>query len=303
MQPTVGGRDTVAWLLFIVLGICSLSPSMVWIVMWFFPLPLTILSATRSLHISGALSVILGLCLTHAGLGWSSWMVALSVFFMAWVMGDALKNKSRLFAPVITGTLVVVMVELVLLSLLRWQGHDLGQEILRSLEAASRANGPHQSSQWQAFTRDFKTNFSVLLPGMLCVIGFLLATLNLLGARLILYLGLNRDESVLKPFLDDFQLPSGVSVLYLVMTACFMLGMFKQPGWPAQFARNVALLSGFFMGIQGLASMWRRMRRTPGRFGILLLLITAGCLIRLIGQLYILVGLYDTLSYRRRRDV
>lgn len=302
----VGGQQAFAWIAFTVLIVLSLVQPLTWMLVWFYPIPLIVFTVTNRLWMPATLAGAYAVCLMLAGYGWSAWVFGLAIFFVGWVMGDSLKNRESPFAPLITGTMVFVMLELILFALLHWFGYNFSDIIVRSLE--SQAANPRLAgvspSVWSHQVRQFADQVRLLLPGGMCIWGLVAATINLLVARRLLSnVALPTGPLAPLPLLSAWRLPYTVAVVYMVTIVCVLLGLFQRVAWAWQFVNSGALITGFLVGVQGLSYLWRKLAKSPGRWLILLILLSAGVASRVVGQVYILVGLFDMLSSARRKDV
>lgn len=303
--------QAVALLVFAALTAASLVPQTSWAAIWFLPIPIIVFTALKSLWWPAGLSAVFTICLLIAGYGLSSIALGFAIFFIGWVMGDSVKKRESPYAPIVVGSLVIIMLELVLFALLRWLGLTLNEIVSQSLQQASVATGFHggSPSSWNSIVGHAESSVRLFLPGGVCIFGFLIATLNLLAARQLLRGATILDEDgrertiELHPLLGTWRLPYGVAIVYLAALVCYLFGIFAHHALLWQAVNSAALVSGFLVAIQGLAFIWRRLGTRKIRYLILIPLVILGAGIRLVGQLYIVIGIMDMISHERKRDV
>ncbi len=303
--------QTVALLLFAALIAASLLPQTSWAAIWFLPIPVIVFTALKPLWWPVGLSVVFTICLFIAGYGLSSIALGFAVFLIGWVMGDSVRKRESPYAPIVVGTLVIIMLELVLFALMKWLGFTLNEIVSQSLQQASAATGftGGNPALWNTIIQRAQESVRLFLPGGVCIFGFVVAALNLVAARQFL-----RGASVLeedgtertielRPLLRTWRLPYGVAIVYLAALFCYLFGIFAHHALLWQAVNSAALVSGFFVGIEGIAFMWRRLGERKIRFVILVPLIILGAAIRLVGQLYIVIGIMDMITHERKPDV
>ncbi|MDQ0190930.1 DUF2232 domain-containing protein [Alicyclobacillus cycloheptanicus] len=287
-------RLVAALISLILLGV-SLLPGFNLMMLWLFPLPLIIFHVTGAKRVSTVVAVLFAGGFLLSGFGWSAVLVAVAMYFLSFAMGDALQGSDSPYAALITGTLVFVMLELVFLAFLRWAGIDLFQDLSRQISnsAALYQAFPGVGQQsLNTFVQQELQTIQLMLPGILCMFAFLAAAVNLLLVRLVL-----RRTCSWQSLLLNWRMPYSIVAVYMVSLAFVLFGWFRDSSflWPA--ANNAMFLGGFFLGIQGLAFLWRRLHGRQLAYLWLTLLIGLSAF---LGNLFVLLGLIDSMVRARR---
>lgn len=288
----LGREGAAAGLAFLILAALSALPQFSLLVVWLLPMPLIVFTVLRMRFVPPILAAVAGACLLAVGFGWSALLFALGIYFLGWVMGESIMKSDSPYAPLITGTLVLLMLELVLLALIRWSGTDifaaLTNQITLSLQQDQKLLGLSQLSTPDMITTAVQW-VRMMMPGLLTIFAFLLATLNLLLARLLL----GQKAGPRKPLLSTWRLPNSVVTVYVLALTFGLFGGLKSQPVFWQMINNVMFLAGFLIGIQGVAFIWRRIKERRGGYVWLVLLLLAAS-IQLVGDIYILIGLFDS---------
>ena len=296
------GREAlVAGVVFVILAAISVIPLFTLWVVWLMPIPLIVFTVLNKPKIPPLLAVLSAGCLLLSGFGWSAFMFGLGIYFMGWVVGESLRKAESPYSPIIVGTLVMVMLEMVLLALIRFSGVDIFSSLSQQISAAlTRDHTQTQllhldAQQVQQLAADTTAWIRMMMPSLIVVFAFLFSALNFLLSRSIL----TGEQAVRQPLLSTWRLPNSVVGVYVLALTFLMFGLLKdQPFW-WQTVQNVVFLAGFFLGIQGIAYLWRKLRQSPGRYVWLTLLIL-GSSLRIVGDVYILLGLIDSANRVRR---
>lgn len=293
------GREAVlASVSFIVLLLMAMNPQSAWLAVWLLPVPIIVFHVIGQRRMSVGLACVIAVFLFILGLGITSLLCALGAYFIGWVMGESIRNSDSPYLPLITGTLVVVMLILVLLALVHWSGYDIytllsqetnvwlkQEQLMFGLDAAAAGQMATEIGQW----------IHLMIPSILCTLAFLVATLNLLLARAMV----GAKKLAMKPILLSWRLPNSVILVYVLSLTMVLFGWGKDlPVW-WQMANNLAFIAGLFIGIQGIAVVWRRLQNTRIRYLVLVLMILAAS-VKLIGSIYILIGLFDSMNRVKR---
>lgn len=293
-----GREATAAGLVFIVLAALTVLPQFALIAVWLLPMPLIVFTVLKARIVTPFLALAAGGSLLAVGFGWSALLFALGIYFIGWVMGESIASSESPYMPLITGTLVLVMLELVLLALVRFSGTDiysaLTSQINQSLQQDAALFKVNQASL-PAIVKSAVDWVRMMIPGLLVVFAFLWAAVNLLLARLIL----GEKAGPRKPLLSTWRLPNSIVVVYVIALIFAMFGGFKNYSVFAQLVNNTMFLAGFFIGIQGLAFIWRKIGQRKTRYVWLVLLLIASTF-RIVGDLFVLIGLFDSVRTTRR---
>jgi Predicted membrane protein (DUF2232) len=293
-----GRESLLASASFFILLAMSMDLHFSWLALWLLPFPIIVFQVIQQRWMSVGLACVIAVFLILTGLGIASLFCALGVYFMAWVMGESIRNSDSPFMPLITGTLVVVMMILVLLALVHWSGIDVFSLIAKQtdvlmkqqqgmfrIDAATASRLTTEMSQW----------IHLMIPSIICSMAFLIATVNLLLARALV----TAKKFDLKPILLSWRLPNSVILAYVLSLTVVLFGWGNDsPTW-WQMANNIVFLAGLFIGIQGLAHVWRRVQTVRARYFILFLMVVLAS-IKIVGSIYILIGLYDSMNSVRR---
>lgn len=294
----LGREATAAGLVFLVLTALTVLPQTAFLAVWLLPMPLIVFTVLKSRFAPVVLAMVAGMALLAVGFGWSAILFALGIYFIGWVMGESILNSESPYTPLITGTLVFVMLELVLLALVRWSGTDifaaLTQQINLSLQKDAQLLKMNQTSLPEMVQAAVDW-VRMMIPGLLGVLAFLLAALNLVLARGIL----GEKAGPHKPFLSAWKLPNSVIAVYVIALTFALFGGQKNPTIFWQLVNNTMFLAGFFIGIQGIAFIWRKIGQRRGRYIWLVVLLLASTF-RFVGDVYILIGLFDSVRTTRK---
>jgi hypothetical protein len=290
-QPDQVGREIIlAAAAYIGLLVLALMPQTHSFAVWLLPIPLMVLIVQNIRWAPIAMAVLAAALLVVMGYGWFAGFYGLAIYFMGWAMGESLQSGRSPYYALVLGTLTVVMLELVRLAMYRWAGMDLYAQLQSALTEAMQRNPSATREIIRTIVPAAVDRIRLLTPGLLCAIGFLLAVLNLLGARLIL-----GPAKFAQGLLSRYQLPRSVIFVYAVaLTAVlFQLGADSPFWW--QVWNNAAFLGGFFIGIQGLAFLWRRIQLHRARYAMLAGLVALSPL-PVVRSIYILLGLLDVMN-------
>lgn len=292
--PLRRARFAASWIYAILTGLC-LVPGVNGLVVWLLPVPLILFHVTGLRRATPAFAMLSTVCLFVSGFNWSSVLIGLALYFLSWVVGDSMQDVESAFAPLITGTLVFLMLELVLLALARWAGVDLFNVLSTQVSEALMRNqallGGDASQLKQIASQEIHT-IRIMLPGILCVGAFLAASVNVLVTRWIL-----RGAVEQQPLLLNWQLPYGVVAIYVICVAIVLFGWTHSSPFVWQAINSAMFLGGFLLGIQGLAFLWRRLYQRQLSYLWLTGLIV---LSMFIGNLFVLLGLVDSMIRARR---
>ncbi len=290
-QPDQVGREIIlAAVAYIGLLGLALMPSTHSFAVWLLPIPLMVLIVQNVRWAPVAMAALASVLLVVMGYGWFAGLYGLAIYFIGWAMGESLQSGHSPYYALILGTLTVVMLEIVRMAMFRWAGMDLYAELEAALTEALKQNPSATSETIRTLVPNVVERIRLLTPGILCVIGFLLAVLNLLGARLIL-----GPAKFAQGLLHRYQLPRSVIPVYVIaLTAVlFQIGADSPFWW--QVCNNVAFLCGFFLGIQGLAFLWRKIQMQRARYVMLAGLVVLSPL-PVVRSIYILIGLLDVMN-------
>lgn len=297
-QPRLGGQSTwTATMLFAVLAAAVVFTPLTGLVVWFMPVPFIVLSVQKSRILSIVLALVLALVLVAAGLGLTTIVFALGIYLVGWVMGEAAANSETAYPALITGTLVFVMMSLVGLAFLYWSGVHLQDEVLKQSQQSLQMYQPelHLSpAQVQQMSADVAARMNTALPAILAILSFLLATVNYLIARVLLY----SSEISSQPLLSTWRMPNAAVWVYVITTFCVVFGIGKGSSFLWSALNNAFVITGFFLVVQGVAFIWRRTRHLPTRYWWLCLTVVAAVL---LNSIFILIGLLDSMLMNRRR--
>ncbi|MCL6547434.1 MAG: YybS family protein [Alicyclobacillus sp.] len=299
MQPNMPYGRWVARAVLAVGIVLSAVPATAPVVAWLLPVPLMAAAAREPRWISVSGACLSCAALVLGGFGWSAPLFAMAAYFFGWVAGEAIAKSESLYVPLITGTLTFIMLELVQLAFLRAGGIDIGRELARWVAVSVSRSGSvaHLNAQ-------VKDNLSgwvaesvhLILPGALCIMAILLAAVNLTAGRALL----GRVGEGSPSLLDQWRLPVWVALVYvLALPALWFSPVSSAPVW-GQCLNTVVVVTGFLIGVQGLAYLWRRVSHRRVRRAWLVLMIGIVPVFPLVANLYVLFGLMDVFSGIRR---
>lgn len=278
----------------LIAGLCLL-PGANLLFIWLLPVPLIVFHVSRLRWPTPFMALVATGCLLVSGFNLTALLIGLAVYFLSWAMGDALAQMESPYAPLITGTFVFIMLELVILALTRWSGVDLftalSNQFAQTLSSNSTMLGVNQGALSQFESQEMGT-IRLMFPAILCVMAFLAAAVNLLLARLVL-----RRRIASAPLLRNWRLPYSVVAVYFITMAFVLFGWLRTSPLLWQAMNSGMFLSGFLLGIQGLALVWRRLYQRQLAYVWLTILIILSAF---IGNLFVLFGLIDSMLRARR---
>lgn len=297
---------TAAFLAFAALiTLIALTP-LAQLLIWFLPIPLIAFDALGSRWMPPILAALATASLLLVGFNWMALLLGLCVYFISWVMGQSIRRVESPHLPLITGTFVFIMLELVLLAFFRFNGIDINAALSQMVQTyltqnpalLHAANGQSVRQLTDAMLQQVHVAF----PAGLTISAFFLALANLYGARALM----GRRAVDRLPVLLTWRLPYSVAVAYVISLAFVLFGWLQhQPFW-WQIVNSVSLLAGFFIAIQGLAWIWRRIHHVRGAYGWMWLVVILSLLLNvvggwvIIGNVLILIGLVDLINSSRR---
>ncbi|MCL6452835.1 MAG: YybS family protein [Alicyclobacillus sp.] len=268
------------------------------LVVWLLPAPLVALSAGPSRALPIVLSVLAGVLLWMSGYGLASAVFAIGFYFVGWAMGEAIRHSAPPEEALVLGTLVFVMLGLVELALFRWSGADLSQLLVQQSALSATLYQPllgMSNAEVSAWSVSLAQTILRLLPALLVIAAFFGALLNYVAAYLILSMQARYQRP---PLLSVWRTPVWVGLAYILALAGMLVQTGTSPSYGWDVVDNAALLAGFFVLIQGIAMVWRRVRRWPLRYLWLFLL---GVVATVTSTLFIFLGLLDALRLQRMR--
>lgn len=289
-ESNSGQRRPAAFVLYIfLLGLSFLPGVSLW-ALWLVPAPLIVFHVTGQRRLTALLASLYTICLLYAGWNAAALVIGAGVYFLSWVMGDAMADSESPYPALVTGTFVFVMIELVLLALYRWSGGHLFTDLSTALTESIRQDqamlGATSTANATQVAEAFMAWLQTSLPGIVSVFAILMAILNLVVARRL------TGQTTSKSILLDWRLPGSLVGVYITALAIVLFGAQKDvPLW-WQAANSAVLIAGFLLGIQGIAWVWRRVYHH--RYAKLwLTLLIVGGLVQLIRSVYVLIGLLD----------
>jgi uncharacterized protein YybS (DUF2232 family) len=288
---------TAAVVFFVLLGM-TLVPPFTLLTAWLLPVPLIVFWRLGHRRAAMVLTGIVALALWAGGMGLAGVIMALGVGFVSYVMAESMRTVESPFAAIITGALVFIMMELVVLALIRWSGVDIFDALVHDLEDSLRQQQGMMGlddAAVRTLAADVAQWIRLMFPSVISVVSVLLAGVNLVAARWLL-----RHRIAPKPLLSAVRLPSSVVLVYVLALAAVLLGWPKEIPFGWQLVNNAAFLAGFFLGVQGVAFLWRRVRGRTGQH-LWLVLMLAGSLLRPVSSIYIVLGVIDVMNHSRRR--
>ncbi|SFU62767.1 DUF2232 domain-containing protein [Alicyclobacillus macrosporangiidus] len=288
---------TAAVVFFVLLGM-TLVPPFTLLTAWLLPVPLIVFWRLGHRRAAMVLTGIVALALWAGGMGLAGVFMALGVGFVSYVMAESMRTVESPFAAIITGALVFIMMELVVLALIRWSGIDIFDALVHDLEDSLRQQQGMMGlddAAVRTLAADVAQWIRLMFPSVISVVSVLLAGVNLVAARWLL-----RHRIAPKPLLSAVRLPSSVVLVYVLALAAVLLGWPKEIPFGWQLVNNAAFLAGFFLGVQGVAFLWRRVRGRTGQH-LWLVLMLAGSLLRPVSSIYIVLGVIDVMNHSRRR--
>lgn len=293
------GREALlASVSFLVLLALAMTPETAWLAVWLLPFPMIVFHVIGQKWVSVGLACILAIFLFLLGLGIASVFCALGAYFIGWVMGESIRNSDSPYMPLVTGTLVVIMLVLVLLALVHWSGYDVFTVLSHQTDVWLKQEQTMFGMDAKA-AGDIATSVNawirLMFPSVLCTLSFFVATLNLILSRFMFH----NSHLKQKPVLLTWRLPNSVVLAYVLSLTVVLFGWGKDTGTWWQMANNVAFMAGLFIGIQGIAFVWRSLQSTRIRYLVLFLMIVAAS-VKFIGSIYILIGLFDSMNRVRR---
>ncbi len=297
-QSRFPGADIslAAFLLIVMVPLAALS-QYAFFIAWFLPVPLSIFFVHQFRWISLWIALTIGIALVLGGFGLAGLVYAYGIYFFSYTMAQSIRNADSPYPVLIRGTLVFVLLFLVLLARLRWQGVHFYARISSQLAESSSATNPlfkiGAKNLGEMITMTIK-QLQLVFPGMLCIISFILCAINFLLTRL-----LATSVRMKPPVLLLWNLPYGVIYVYIVSLSFVLFGWFHESLFWWHTFNSAVLVAGFFIGIQGLAFAWRRLHgRNNARLWMSLLLLAT--LLPMVRSVYILLGLFDSSNHTRK---
>lgn len=288
---------SVATVIYVALLLLSLVPGTSLLAVWLIPAPLVVFHVTRLRSVAVVLAAVYTACLLVAGLNAAALVMGAGVYFFSWVMADAMLESESPYPALVTGTLVFVMLELVLLAFYHWSGGNLYADLKHAIGLSIAQDHALFATNVATATQgadSFLTWLQGTLPGVLCVFAFLAAALNQFIARAVL-----SHTGEKQPLLLEWRLPGAVIGVYVVAVAVVLFGWFHSIPLLWQGVNSALMVAGFLLGIQGLALVWRRIYQH--RLAKLwLTLMVVGGLIQVARSVYVLLGLIDMVRRPRR---
>lgn len=298
-RSRLGGRASwIAALLYVtLLVVCVLTP-LAGLLIWLLPAPMVVFGVQGHQKTAIVLGVVSLVALFLAGLGIAAVVFAAGLYFVSWVMAESISHEESAYPALITGTLVFVMMGLVSLAFLHWAGVDFTSQLAFDSQKSIDMSQPflHLSqTDVKGITGDVTSNVTMMIPAILCILAFLGTLLNFVIAGSIMSLtkGFHRP-----PILSTWRIPSSVVLVYIVCMTGSVFGWMKGSTFWWHALNNAAITAGFFVCIQGIALVWRKVRRFPLAYLWLLLL---GVLATVLNSLFIFLGLLDVAWMRRTR--
>jgi len=294
-----GRAPWVALGLFVILaGLAEFTP-LTGLVIWLLPTPIIVFTTLESKTIPPALAILTGIILFTAGLGWTAVVFALGLYFVGFVVGESIKSAESAYPPLVTGTLVFVMLGLVTLAFLRWSGVNIYNELLTQSRASLLLYQPMlqmTSGQTNQMSTDFANSLNMLIPAVLVIVAFLVSSINYIVACSVLAVSKGVYRA---PLLSTWNIPNWVVFAYFISMVFVLFGWSKGTPFVWHVMNNATVLSGFFILVQGIAFVWRKVKRWPMRYLWLLLL---GVLAAILSSLFILLGCVDTALTTRKNS-
>jgi hypothetical protein len=297
-SPRTVGADIVAAaiLLFILIPLAALPPFAIYVV-WFLPIPLSTFVIHQFRWTQRLISLVIGICLAFSGFGMAGFLFAYAIYILSQMIAGSILRAGNPYPTIIFGTLIFIMMFVVLLARLKWGGIHFYEELSRQLVQNSVSNyplmklenlNPHQLSALVV------GQLQLILPGALGIAAFLLSVANFLLARALVK-SVPEKVAILLPW----DLPYGVIYVYIISLTFVLFGWLQDSSFWWHAVNSAMMVSGFLIGIQGLAFAWRKLYgRKKARFWMSLLLLAT--LIPIVRSVYIFLGLFDS-SMRTRK--
>jgi uncharacterized protein YybS (DUF2232 family) len=289
-----GRAKATASFVFAILILMTLIPLIPLITIWFFPIPLAVLYTTSKRTLVIALTSFLTAVLVSGGLGWTGILLGVATYFVAWVNGECLRRMDSPYGALITSTLVFIMLELVALALMRYTGVNLDEAIKQFAQYEAHFLGASDSLANQ-MAAQIANQVHISLPAYLSIWAFLVAAVNFIGTRMILGRALPQ-----RPLLSSWRLPLWISMVFVTTTLIINVKILRMGPVLSQIFESASLMTGFLLFIQGLAVLWRRLKRSGRGRGYVISLGVLG-LLPYVPYVYLLLGLIDTLRMDDRK--
>lgn len=292
----LGRQNALALLLFLVISMASLTPLSLYAV-WLFPVPIALLMVQHVRIWPIVAAIVVTACLFVAGFGWSSMLFGVAMYYVAVVLSDAVKSKTAPYSSILVSTIVFILAELVFLALLKYDGVDifraLQEMMYNQLHQDANLFGSNVQLAQQVIASEL-SYLKLMLPALVSVVAFMLATIDYLIVRNIVL-----DRVSRPPVLTNWYVPQSVITVYFLSLIYVYVGNGNGAPYVWQVVNNALFLSGFVIGVQGLAMIWRRVQhRRGGRLWFALLLIVA--LVPFARFVYIVLGLVDNMRQRQQ---
>jgi len=289
---------TFAILLFVALSALCMIPSVAIIVVWFYPIPLTIFYIISRRWVASLTPIVFGI-LWLSGIGvLLSILLALALSCIAISHTFQGQKSQTVYADLLFSTMIFVLVELVMLAFLRWQGFDIFSLISKSIETTVQGNPTLLADKHLSVGSLVSATVHwvhLMLPSVICLVAFLLAAANLLICRVLLRFTPYLQQS----FLRTWKLSYWVVILYIVSLLIVMFKGFESTYVSWQFVNNLMFLTAVALGVQGLGMVWRKVyNRIWGPVVIAFCVILS--LLGIIGNIFTLIGIYDNVKSRRQ---
>ncbi len=296
-QPRLRGQKVpIAVGLFAVLAAAAAFTPLTGLVIWLMPVPFIVLTVHHSRFLPVVLAVVTALVLVFAGAGIGTIVFALGIYMAGWVMGESMTHAKNAYPALIAGTLVFVMMGLVGLAFLYWSGVHLQAELQQQSALSLQMYQPmlHLSpAQIQQMSTDAANRIATAIPAIIVILSLVAAVLNYVIARR--FAGV--PEISQQTLLSTWRLPPSAIWVYVVATLCVAAGVGKDSSYWWSAVNNAFLLAGFFIAIQGIALVWRRINRLHLRY---LWLVVVAIAALFLNSLFVLLGLLDSMLSARR---
>lgn len=283
-------------ILLVLIPLAAFSPFAIFVV-WFLPIPLFVFFVHQFRWLPRLVSLVIGICLAFSGFGIAGFLFAYAIYILSQIMADSVCGTGNPYLVIVAGTFTFLMLFLVLLARIKWGGIHFYAELSKQLIQESASNNPLlrvEKANPHQLSALIINQLQLVLPGVLCIVAFLLSSVNFLIARC-----LTKSVRIRPPLLLPWNLPYGVIYVYIISLTFVLFGWLHDSTFWWHVLNSTILFAGFLVGIQGLAFVWRRLyghRRAQIWMGLLLL----ATLVPIVRSIYILLGLIDSSNRTRK---
>lgn len=224
--------------------------------------------------------------------------VSLAAVLFAWALGDGLRHD-RVWRGAVLACLVTVAFFLAGIAFIQTAGPSFPEVIAREAQATLGAGGMMgilSGISTATLADQIQREIKVYLPGLLVVMGGMAVLANLAAVRLFPIL----PASARPPLLRAIRFPPAVTGIYALGMLYVMLAPGGEPIL-SELLGSAWIICTFLLNVQALSLIWWRL--CERRYGwIIQLCAVAGTLLPIVSDVYVLIGILDSLIDFRKRS-